>query len=203
MAARTPPLPRHSKRRKRMRKNRGSKPGFRPWGWVSVILALVVVLLLVAPVIRHSIRTAERLEHEGRHPIPQAVTPEPPTPALRRAERTFTFYHLLSRPRFEIVLPDEERNARTDHGHHPVRQPGHYLIQVGSFRHWARANQLKAQLAFWGIVAQINPVRISNGETWNRVQIGPIDEIRQLNTVRRALARHHMDSLLIELKRQS
>ncbi|EQD71033.1 sporulation domain-containing protein [mine drainage metagenome] len=203
MSTRNPPVIRPGRRRKRKRRQYASKASFRPWGWVSLLLAFVVVLLLVIPVIRHSIRTAERLEQRGRHPLPATPKPKPPTPALRHAERTFSFYQLLTRPRFEIANPGLVQNARTDYGHHPVRHPGQYLIQVGSFRRWSQANRLKAQLAFWGILAHIHSVRIDNGETWNRVQIGPIGHLRQLNQVRAALARHHVTSLLIELKHSS
>ncbi|MHB1544550.1 MAG: SPOR domain-containing protein [Gammaproteobacteria bacterium] len=203
MSPRNPPQSRPGKRHKRKRQRPGGKTSFRPWGWVSLLLAIVVVLLLVIPVIKHSIRTAERLEQRGRHPLPQTPKPKPPTPALRHAERTFSFYQLLTQPRFEIVHPDQVQNARTDYGHHPVRQPGQYLIQVGSFRRWAQANRLKAQLALWGIVAHINPVRIDHGETWNRVQIGPIGHLKQLNRVRTTLALHRVTSLLIELKHSS
>ncbi len=187
-------------RQQRVRSSlRERKPrGFRPWGWVSLFLFLIIVALVVVPVIRRSLRTAERLEH--RTAIPRVVQAHPePTPAtVKRAEKTFSFYTQLKR-RFEIVLPEEERSARTDHGRHPIVHPGRYLIQVGSFRHWQRANQLKAKLALWGIVAQINPVRISNGERWDRVQIGPIDRLNRLNALRKLLSRHRVTTLLIRL----
>jgi cell division protein FtsN len=178
---------------------RERKPkGFRPWGWVSLVLFLIIVALLVVPVIRHSLRTAERLEHRTTLPRVARAHPEPTPATVTRAEKTFSFYTQLKK-RFEIVLPEEERSARTDHGRHPIVHPGRYLIQVGSFRHWQRANQLKAKLALWGIVAQINPVRISNGERWDRVQIGPIERLNHLNTLRRLLSRHRVTMLLIRL----
>ncbi len=187
---------------RRQRNRNGSrerKPrGFRPWGWVSLVLFLVIVALIVVPVIRHSLRTAERLEQRPTSPRVVRVHPEPTPATVTRAEKTFSFYTQLKR-HFEIVLPEEERSARTDHGRHPVVHPGHYLIQVGSFRHWRRANALKAKLALWGIVAQINPVRISNGERWNRVQIGPIDRLNRLNALRQILSGHRLTMLLIQL----
>jgi cell division protein FtsN len=165
---------------------------------VSLILLFVIIALIVVPIIRRSLKTAERLEHRATAPAMVRVHPEPTPATVKQAEKTFSFYTLLKR-RFEIVLPEEERSARTDHGRHPVVHPGHYLIQVGSFRHWQRANRLKARLALWGVVAQINPVRISNGERWNRVQIGPVDRLDRLNALRHLLFQHHMTMLLIRL----
>ncbi len=203
MPNRKAPRPRVGKRPQRKPPRRGGQASFRPWGYVSLVLAFVVVVILVIPVIRHSIRTADRLEQRGHPALPKTPQPKPPTPAQRQAEKTFSFYQLLTQPHFEISHPDQVKNARTDYGHHPVRQPGQYLIQVGSFRHKARASRLRAQLALWGIVAQIRSARVPDGAIWNRVEIGPINHLRELNTVRTALARHHVATLLIQLKHPS
>lgn len=204
MPTRDPPRARPTRRRKHRNPQRARRKGsFRPWGWVSLLLAFVVVILLVIPIIHHSIRTAEHLEQHGQPKRLEIPHPKPPPPGLHHAERTFTFYHLLTRPRFEIAHPDQVQSARTDYGHHPVSQPGRYLIQVGSFRRWSEADRLKAELAFWGIVAHISSVRIDHGETWHRVQIGPIGDLHQLNRVRSVLATHHVTSLLIALKHAS
>ena len=61
-----------------------------------------------------------------------------------------------------------------------------YMLQAGSFRDFAQADKLKAQLALLGIEAKIEPAKI--GDTrWNRVRIGPVTSIARLDSIRQRL----------------
>ncbi|MBU6421559.1 MAG: SPOR domain-containing protein, partial [Gammaproteobacteria bacterium] len=57
---------------------------------------------------------------------------------------------------------------------------------------------LKANLALLGIESSIQQVQVSNGSTWNRVRIGPINNLAQLNALRAQLAQHHIEPLVIK-----
>lgn len=50
-----------------------------------------------------------------------------------------------------------------------------YLMQCGSFQSAAQAEQLKAKIAFQGLVAE---VRNAKGSVWHRVILGPYDSKR-------------------------
>ncbi len=78
-------------------------------------------------------------------------------------------------PHYDFYTRLEERKVQT-----PANTPGppkadstqRYLLQVGSFRDAGDAETLKAELAFLGLVAQIQPVTVADGK-WYRVRIGP------------------------------
>ena len=54
------------------------------------------------------------------------------------------------------------------------------MIQVGSFRTNAQADELRARLAFNGIEAGIQRVSDDKGQTWHRVRIGPFAQLQQV-----------------------
>jgi len=39
---------------------------------------------------------------------------------------------------------------------------------------------------------------VNNGSTWNRVRIGPIKDLKELNSVREKLAAQHIEPLVIK-----
>ena len=58
---------------------------------------------------------------------------------------------------------------------------------------------MKATLALLGVVGNIQQVKV-NSDTWNRVQIGPFKDLKQLNTVRDELQKHQIDTLVLKVK---
>jgi cell division protein FtsN len=57
---------------------------------------------------------------------------------------------------------------------------------------------MKATLALQGIESNIQQVQVNNGTTWNRVRIGPIKDLKELNSIRSKLAQDHIDPLVIK-----
>ncbi|MCB1761562.1 MAG: SPOR domain-containing protein [Gammaproteobacteria bacterium] len=119
----------------------------------------------------------------------------------------YEFYTIL--PEMEVVVPEPE----------PVPEPGaapksaaniespreiqslseRYMLQMGSFRKYADADRLKASLALVGIQAEIQKVKIDNGETFHRVRAGPYtqEKVKLLNA---KLKQNRINSLMIKLK---
>lgn len=81
----------------------------------------------------------------------------------------------------------------------PVDTPGMYVLQLGAFTREQEAESLKARLAFVGMNARIQPVRIDR-QTWFRVRIGPTSDLNQLNEDRASLQEHKFDSILIRFR---
>jgi cell division protein FtsN len=180
------------------KKNTPKLPG---WVWISGILALGVVIGLYAPGLLGIVK------HRYHQIAPAISTPSHPAAADSSAtadksdtsETHFDFYTLL--PKFQVVIPDEDKTVKSDTGKQPVKKPGAYVLQVASFRHYRDADAMKARLALLGLESHIQQVHIADGETWNRVRIGPINNLGKLNDTRKTLASHKIKPLLIRVKK--
>jgi cell division protein FtsN len=140
----------------------------------------------------------------------------PAEPAVTDDQKpTFEFYRLL--PEQEVAVPDNEPGplretppAAAENSPVPTVDPPvatatepdetgeRYLLQAGSFRDHADADRLKASLALLGIEASIQRVRLSGGETWHRVRIGPFSDRQALNGVRQRLQENSVETILLK-----
>ncbi|GMU68993.1 MAG: hypothetical protein AMXMBFR37_13250 [Steroidobacteraceae bacterium] len=137
-----------------------------------------------------------------------ALRPEPraaaqPADAAPEAEaaagsggRQFDFYEML--PKFEVVVPERDREVKRDLPAAAVERPGVYVLQAGSYRGQADAERARAQLALQGIQAVVQRVAVDN-DVWHRVRIGPIADLGELNRVRDKLRANDIDALVIRV----
>ncbi|MBU6510013.1 MAG: SPOR domain-containing protein [Gammaproteobacteria bacterium] len=174
-------------------KPRKSSDGLPGWGWLIIGILVAVVVMKGAP------KIWQRFEHRLHPGVLQAA--KTPAKSLTQAPAAstaphFDFYKLL--PSFQVVIPSQDKETRSGDVPGPVSQPGNYILQVGSFQDYAEADKLKANLALLGIESSIQQVQVSNGSTWNRVRIGPINNLAQLNALRAQLAQHHIEPLVIK-----
>lgn len=127
-----------------------------------------------------------------------------PAPASTRAselpppepETRFDYYEML--PNFEVVVPERDREVRRDAPAARVEKEGSYVLQVGSYRAFTEADRVRAQLALQGIESKVQRVSVDN-DTWHRVRVGPISDLRELNRVRDRLREAEMDVLVIRV----
>ena len=136
---------------------------------------------------------------------PAAEAPAPTAPAPATAESgdsdsvQFDFYDIL--PRFEVVLPETESEARPDvpdTAEPMLEDPGRYVLQAGSFRAESDAEGRRATLALLGIQSTIQRVTIDTDE-YHRVRIGPTNDLDSLNGIRTRLWDAEIEVLLIKL----
>ncbi len=109
----------------------------------------------------------------------------------------FEFYDML--PRFEVVIPESEPVVPHQDVKSPVKSPGAYVLQAGSFQRYADAERRKATLALQGLGSKVQKVTIDNDQVWHRVRIGPITDLQELNETRRRLAAAKIDFLMIRV----
>ncbi len=117
----------------------------------------------------------------------------------------YDFFTVL--PEMEVVVPEQElanRKAEADAkakaatDDKPVaNDTDSYILQVGSFRAAADAEQMKARLALQGFTALTQTVTV-NDETWHRVRIGPVAGARKADEMRSQLASAGIDSLVMK-----
>lgn len=117
----------------------------------------------------------------------------PPKEASR-----FTFYELL--PNLEVPIPKDALKQPAPAVPGTSQQPAsgaRYLIQVGSFKERAEADQQKANLALLGIESRIEKVTIDNDQTWYRVRIGPERDQRRVETILARLEENDIKALVM------
>ncbi|MDE2234461.1 MAG: SPOR domain-containing protein [Gammaproteobacteria bacterium] len=167
-------------------------------GWAGFVIGALVALVILkgAPVVWGKLQ--RRL-----HPAAAQSAKSPAKPAAQAGSASssaatphFDFYKLL--PSFQVVIPSQDKETRSGDVPGPVSQPGTYILQVGSFQSYAEADRLKANLALLGVESSIQQVKVSNGAVWNRVRIGPIQSLNQLNALRAKLAQNHIEPLVIK-----
>ncbi|HEU5399263.1 MAG TPA: SPOR domain-containing protein [Gammaproteobacteria bacterium] len=166
--------------------------GFPGWGWFILGIIACFAILKGGPILWQ----AEL--HAGKHVGTRNTAPAPGTVAAAPASTAphFDFYKML--PSFQVVIPGQDKDVKSGNPSSPVRQPGSYILQVGSFPSYADADRMKATLALQGIESSIQSVQVNNGNTWNRVRIGPIKDLKELNAVREKLAAQHIEPLVIK-----
>jgi cell division protein FtsN len=116
----------------------------------------------------------------------------------------YDFYRML--PSFKVPVQHDEEHAHVPAPPPAVRQaarpapPGpSYLLQVGSYRSSAEADQMRARLARAGISAQVQHV-VEGSRTLNRVRIGPLSDA-ELAKVREELRTANIHALVIRADR--
>lgn len=116
---------------------------------------------------------------------------------------TFEFYTML--PKQEVVAP-VAGNKTTVATPQPAPTPavasasGRYLLQAGSFRARAEADQRRAQLLLSGQTVNVHEVKIANGETWYRVMVGPWADEAGMKKAQQQLSAMKVDTLPVRQK---
>lgn len=169
------------------RRRRGSEPFS---GWTGLVLGVVAGLAIGV-----AIYLLDRPVHE-----PAAETPAPASARESEApvdtETRYDFYEML--PNFEVVVPEKDREVKRDAPAAEVNKEGAYVLQVGSYKDFKEADRVRAQLALQGIESKVQRVSVDN-DTWHRVRIGPITDLKELNRIRERLREAEMDVLVIRV----
>ena len=75
-----------------------------------------------------------------------------------------------------------------------------YVLQVGSFKDFSSADQVKAELALLGIFADIQRVLLNEQDVRHRVRLGPFKSIDEMRDIRRRLQDNQIEFVLLELR---
>lgn len=175
---------------------RAARSDLRPWrGFAG---GLLIGLLIATVVYLKEHRAARTLTPDSEAPAAPkaaagkaAVNTEP-----GEAAADYTFYDML--PKFEVVVPERDRQVRRDQPAVPISQPGNYVLQAGSYRNAEDAERKRSQLLKQGIDATVQRVAI-DADVWHRLRIGPLNDLAQLNRLREQLRRANVDALVIQV----
>jgi cell division protein FtsN len=179
---------------------RKPKGGFS--GWIGVALGLAAGLAVAALVYvkDHKPPTAVIAKADRKRPH-NAEQPPDPDGAEGASDdsssgTSYDFYSSL--PKFEVVVPEKEKDVRPDIRAVPETRRGTYVLQAGSYKNFADADRVRAKLALQGVESKVQKVSVDN-DTWHRIRIGPISDLDQLNRLRTILRRADVDVLVIRV----
>ncbi|MDP9066030.1 MAG: SPOR domain-containing protein [Pseudomonadota bacterium] len=110
--------------------------------------------------------------------------------------KTYDFYSKL--PKFEVVVPEKDKEVKPDLRAMPETRRGTYVLQAGSYKNFADADRIRAQLALQGVESKIQKVSVDQ-DTWHRIRIGPISQLNELNRLRNILRKTDVDVLVIRV----
>ena len=128
-----------------------------------------------------------------------AATPRTPTTQMRAPDdsaKSYAFYDML--PKFEVVVPEKDKDVRPDTRAVPETRNGTYVLQAGSYKNFADADRVRAKLALQGVESKVQKVSVDN-DTWHRIRIGPISNLAELNRLRTILRKADVDVLVIRV----
>ncbi len=108
----------------------------------------------------------------------------------------YDFYEML--PKFEVVVPEKDREVRRELPSVPISTTGVYVLQAGSYRNRADADRIRVQLERLGIDAKVERVAV-DADVWHRVRIGPMRDLAQINRLRDLLRKQELNPLAIRV----
>jgi len=166
-------------------------------GWLWMLFGLAVGLSVAALVYFGDRAPASRQPRPATAAVPSSTQAElQDRESAKEDTNRFDFYEML--PKFEVVIPEKEPDARPDNRPEAIAKPGSYVLQAGSFHNYADADRRKATLALQGIESRIQRVTIDQ-DTWHRVRIGPYSDLSQVNRLRQQLRDGQIEVLVIRL----
>ena len=110
--------------------------------------------------------------------------------------KSYAFYEML--PKFEVVVPEKDKDVKPDVRGVPETRRGTYVLQAGSYKNFADADRVRAQLALQGVESKVQKVSVDN-DTWHRIRIGPVSKLDELNRLRTLLRKADVDVLVIRV----
>ena len=113
-------------------------------------------------------------------------------------EPQFDFYKIL--PNKEVNISEWESVEEDATSTQKNDQPVMFVLQVGSFKQFGAADEIKAKLAMMGVTADIQRVVINGQDVRHRVRIGPYKNTNKLQQARDRLLANDLDFMLLKLK---
>ena len=170
-------------------------------GWTGVLCGLAMGLGVAAVIYIKDHRPDAQIARTAKADKKKSRGAEPPDTEAGDSGRedsgkSYAFYDML--PKFEVVVPEKDKDVRPDVKSVPETRRGTYVLQAGSYKNFADADRVRAQLALQGIESKVQKVYVDN-DTWHRIRIGPISKLDELNRLRQILRTSDVDVLVIRV----
>ncbi len=170
-------------------------------GWMGVLCGLGVGLAVAGIVYIKDHRPDAPIARSGKsdkrklhgNEFPDAESQDP---GADETAKSYDFYDML--PKFEMVVPEKDKDVRPDIKSVPETRRGTYVLQAGSYKSFADADRVRAKLALQGVESKVQKVSVDN-DTWHRIRIGPVSKLDELNRLRQILRKADVDVLVIRV----
>ena len=181
------------------RPKRGRTTGFS--GWLGVMYGFAAGLAIAGIVFIKDHRPDAQIARIAKAEKKKSHGNDPPDSeagdsSAEEPAKSYAFYDML--PKFEVVVPEKEKDVRPDIKSVPETRRGTYVLQAGSYKNFADADRVRAQLALQGIESKVQKVSVDN-DTWHRIRIGPISKLDELNRLRQILRKADVDVLVVRV----
>jgi cell division protein FtsN len=184
-------------------KPKRKRPGSRFSGWIGVACGLAAGLAIaVAVYIKDhrpdapGIKMAAKVDKKKVRIGDPSDTDSAEAGVPDDSGKSYAFYDML--PKFEVVVPEKDKEVRPDIRAVPETRSGTYVLQAGSYKNFADADRVRAKLALQGVESKVQKVSVDN-DTWHRIRIGPISNLGELNRLRSILRKADVDVLVIRV----
>lgn len=179
-------------------KTRRPKPGaYTGWLGLGAGLGLGLVIAGVVYLKDHKVDSAAAAPVKSVKKRPRGNDPPDAADAsVEEPAQSYAFYDRL--PKFEVIVPEKDKDVRRDIRSVPETRTGTYIMQVGSYKSFADADRVRAQLALQGVETHVQKVSLDS-DTWYRIRSNPIANLDQLNRMRTILHRADKDALVIRV----
>lgn len=193
---------RRAPKRRSGAKKKGSG-GIPAWFWLlgGILIGLGTALTLMfkgyLPDLKQNLPSMDKPPAKSSEP---ALLEENKNTTAEPKKPRYDFFTVL--PEMEVVVPEQELSRKADspeppNASTPADTQDSYILQAGSFRSSADAEQMKARLALLGAIARVQTVTVDN-QTWHRVRIGPFTGARKADEMRRMLSDNQIDTLVMK-----
>jgi cell division protein FtsN len=191
-------MPHDFARQREARATRAGKPPIAPWLWFSsgaVIGAFCSFLLFLSVGVPQSPVAPSTTAPDEK----EQAAPAEAAPPAKPVEKQYKFYTLLTQSEMIVgTRPGETDGGDTAAPSTPPNvEPSELLLQAGSFRQQAQAEQRRADIILLGYEARVETVSIDNDGSWYRVLVGPFSGADRLTEARHSLLEQGFDTLEI------
>ena len=188
-----------SKKKKPSKKNtKNSNPPLPAW----VLFGSGVVFTLFAQLLFHFATSDTKV---NTTPEKSAITKQEDTPK----KPTINFYNQLKK--MEVKVPANQQEARpivpvtgetkkssTNNNTAEKSAPYNYVLQAGSYRSTADADEQRASLSLLGLKSSIEVKPNTGGTNYYRVMVGPFTSASELDKARTTLKNNNTPSITVK-----
>ena len=145
---------------------------------------------------------------------PQYKAPNYQARQVQKPKTEFSFYQTLPQNNTRLVeapapankaAPKSSKKIESDKKQQVAesafssqvkRQIGSRVLQVGSYKKWADADQKRAELTLLGLEASIEKADVGDNQVWYRVNLGPFSKDDDMEDAQHTLTLYDIPSLV-------
>lgn len=185
------------------RAKQNSRQNIGLWKWM-LITALIIFFVVFLAYLRMmgaandspSVVATDNKSTKNELQKNDSATNQPTKVENKAKSPHFEFYTIL--PEKEVVVPEYEIKTRAREERVGKAKENQYIMQAGSFKTFAEADQLRVKLGLMGIESKVEKAKVG-AVTWHRVKMGPFEQMASVNTIRMRLRKSGVDVIVTEV----